>query len=186
MSFLYIADVSGNHRNGRHRPQSRSGTPQRARSTTPQYTVQFTQPHVAGIHPANHRPSHLHNTHNQPIEARQGPPVLPPRGLSYSNGPHKQAPLPLEVPYGKINNVLQVPHRHLKRKPHSGDSHNAQNAMAPPNYNSLSRCTDTTIGDSTQDELSDGGSTTSGSYTLDLEEDGSPRKNSRGYADTFV
>ena len=99
LPFLYFGDVSGNHRNGRHRPQSRSGTPQRPRSTTPQYTAQYTQPHVPGIHPANHRPSHLHNTHNQPIEARQGPPVLPPRGLSYSNGPHKQVQLPLEVPY---------------------------------------------------------------------------------------
>ena len=132
---------------------------------------------MAGIHPANQRPSHLHNTQRQPTEGQQGPPVLPPRGLSYSNGPGKQASLPIEVPY-----VLQVPQRHHKCKPHSSDSHNA---MAPPSYNSLSRCTDTTKGDSTQDELSDGGSTTSGSYTLDLEEDGSPRK-TKTYADTFV
>ena len=187
--FSFSISDGSHSRNGRHRPHSRTGTPQRPGSTTLQYTVQYTQPNVAGIHPANQRPGHLHNTQRQPVDGQQVPPVLPPRGLSYSNGP-KQASLPNEVPYGKISNpecnahnmALQAPHRHHKRRHQSSDSNNA---MVHHPYNSLSRCTDTTIGDSTQDELSDGGSTTSGSYTLDLEEDGSPRK-TKTYADTFV
>ena len=177
-------------------PQSGTGDPHRPNSTTPQYTVQYTQPNMGGIYPANQ--SHLHNTQRQPMEERQGPPILPPRGVqsNYSNSPHKQSTLPVQVPHRRRNNpqcnghnmALQVPHRQLKHKLHASsnsDNQNAPNAVVPSGYNSLSRCTDTTLGDTTQDELSDGGSTTSGSYTLDLEDNRLQRK-SKTYADTFV
>ncbi len=149
-----------------HRPPASS-----AASSAPHYTVQYTQPNVAGIHPANQRPPASH--------VLQGsPPLLPPRGMqsSYPAPPPPLAQPPRTKPQCQAHSMaLQVPPRHqhgTKRR-----------AGHPGGYNSLSRCTDT----STQDELSDGGSTTSGSYTLDMDDQlGTGRPPRKPFSDTFV